>query len=224
MTSQGPSLRSEDQLWILDLGNGENRFSPDFLDAVESALDQVLSNDGPSGLVTTGCGKFFSNGLDLDWLVAQPDARIEYVDRVHRLLSRILTLPLPTVAAINGHAFGAGAMLAMAHDYRVMRTDRGYVCFPEVDIDLPFTQGMAALIQAKVTPSTAVDSMTTGRRYDGPAAVTAGLVDGVTSGEELEKAADSMIRDLTKKRGNTLGQIKATMFAGAVEALALPLG
>ena len=223
MTYRGPSLRSDDRIWILDLGNGENRFSPGFLDAVENALDEVLLRDGPSGLLTIGFGRFFSNGLDLDWLEAHPGARIEYAERVHSLLSRVLTLPLPSVAAINGHAFGAGAMLAMAHDYRVMRTDRGYVCFPEVDIDLHFTEGMAALIQAKVTPRTAVDSMTTGRRYDGPAAVTAGLVDAVTSAEELEAAADSMIRDLTHKRGSTLGQIKATMFASAVRALALPL-
>jgi enoyl-CoA hydratase/carnithine racemase len=60
--------------------------------------------------------------------------------------------PLPTVASFNGHAFGAAAMLATAHDYRVMRDDRGYFCFPEVDINIPFTPGIAALIQAKLSP------------------------------------------------------------------------
>lgn len=48
----------------------------------------------------------------------------------------MLTLPMPTVAAVTGHAFGGGALLAMAHDWRVMRGDRGYFCFPEVDIRL----------------------------------------------------------------------------------------
>ncbi|MCG2942458.1 enoyl-CoA hydratase/isomerase family protein, partial [Escherichia coli] len=72
-----------------------------------------------------------------------------YVGRIHELFSRVLTFSLPTAAAVNGHAFGGGAMLAMAHDYRVMRDDRGYFCFPEVDINIPFTPGMAALIQAK---------------------------------------------------------------------------
>ena len=67
-----------------------------------------------------------------------------YVGRVQGMLARFLTLPVPTAAAVVGHAFGAGAMLALAHDFRVMRADRGYFCFPEVDIRIPFTPGMAA--------------------------------------------------------------------------------
>ena len=102
-----------------------------------------------------------------------------YVERVQALFEKVLTLPVPTVAAVNGHAFGAGAMLAMAHDWRVMRSDRGYVCFPEVDIRIPFTVGMNALVMAKLTPRAAVDAMTTGRRYAADAAVAAGLVDAV---------------------------------------------
>lgn len=107
-----------------------------------------------NGLVTMGTGKFYSNGLDLDWLAAHGDQMQFYVGRVQALFARMLTLPMPTAAALNGHAFGAGAMLAIAHDYRVMRADRGYFCFPEVDIHIPFTPGMAALIQAKLTPET----------------------------------------------------------------------
>jgi enoyl-CoA hydratase/carnithine racemase len=86
---------------------------------------------------------------------------------VHALLVKMLALAMPTVAAVTGHAFGGGAILAMAHDWRVMRADRGYFCFPEVDIRLRFTPGMAALIQAKLTPAAAVTAMTTGRRTAG---------------------------------------------------------
>ena len=64
--------------------------------------------------------------------------------RVHELLARLLEIGVPTVAAIQGHAFAAGAMLALAHDERVMRADRGWSCLPEVDINIPFTPGMSA--------------------------------------------------------------------------------
>ena len=162
-----PTLQTVDGIAVLNLGDDENRFTPEFLETVHTLLDRVLA-DGATGLVTTATGKFYTNGLDLDWLAAHADQTQWYVGQVQSLLARVLTLPVPSVAAINGHAFGAGAMLATAHDFRVMRTDRGYFCFPEADIRIPFTPGMAALIQAKLTAQAAVASMTTGRRFGGP--------------------------------------------------------
>lgn len=145
------NLDYDGDIAILDLGDDENRFSPEFLDEVDAQLEAVLAK-GAHGLVTTADSKFYSNGLDLDWLGAHSDQGDWYVGRVQGLLARMLTLPIPTAAAVVGHAFGAGAMLAIAHDFRVMREDRGFFCFPEVDIRIPFTPGMAALIQAKLTP------------------------------------------------------------------------
>lgn len=212
-----PELSSRDGVHILDLGDGENRFSHDWMTAVDAALDTVVASPAP--LVTLGTGKFYSNGLDLDWLMANGGELASYSGRVQRLLARMLTLPVPTVAAVNGHAFGAGSMLAMAHDWRVMREDRGYFCFPEVDIQIPFTPGMAALIQSKLTPRAAVDSMTTGRRFSGPMAEEAGLVDGVAGEAELLDAGIARVAELTGKPAHTLGAIKSTMFAEAVRRL-----
>ena len=104
--------------------------APEFLDEIDARLDEVVGT-GAHGLVTTGGAKFYSNGLDLDWLTAHGDQTQWYVGRVQGMLARVLTLPVPTAAAVVGHAFGAGAMLALAHDFRVMRADRGYFCFPE---------------------------------------------------------------------------------------------
>ncbi|SFW91025.1 enoyl-CoA hydratase/isomerase family protein [Amycolatopsis australiensis] len=203
-----------DPVSVLHLGDGENRFSPDWLQRVHSFLDGV---DG--ALVTTGGGKFYSNGLDLAWLTEHGDQAAQYVADVQELFARVLTLPVPTVAAVNGHAFGAGAMLAMAHDFRVMRADRGYFCFPEADIDIPFTPGMAALVQGKLTPSAAIASMTTGRRFGGAEALAAGLVDETAAQTELLAVASDRVRALAGKDRGTLGAIKATMFAPAVTAL-----
>lgn len=216
------TLTQEGPVWTLDLGDDENRFSPDRLDTVEAHLESLAGDSEPAVLVTTGSGKFWSNGLDLDWLGAHPDQLGPYVDRVHALFARVLSLPVPTVAALNGHAFGAGAMLAMAHDYRVMRDDRGYFCFPEVDIHIPFTDGMAALIMAKLTARAAVDSMTTGRRFTGPDALDAGIVDAVAPLEALPGVAADLVRDLAGKDRGTLASIKRTMFAEVLDTLARP--
>lgn len=208
-----------DGVAVLNLGDDENRFSLDFLDDIEGRLTEIIDSDA-AGLVTTGTGKFYSNGLDLDWLLSHGDQMQFYVGRVHALFARVLTLPIPTAAALNGHAFGAGAMLAMAHDYRVMRADRGYFCFPEVDIRIPFTTGMAALIQAKLTPAAAVASMTTGRRFGGPEALQVGIVDATAAEDAVATTAVALIAPLGGKDSGTLGAIKNTMFAPAVAALA----
>jgi len=213
------TLTSDGPVWTLNLGDDENRFSPQFLDDINAHLDEVASQEA-AVLVTIGGGKFFSNGLDLDWLGANPTELGPYVAKIQAMFAKVLTLPVPTVAAVNGHAFGGGAMLAMAHDFRVMRDDRGYFCFPEVDIHIPFTAGMASLIQAKLTPAAALEAMTTGRRYGGADAVAAGLVDAIASEASLAEVAAGRVRDLAGKDRNTLGAIKQTMYASAVAALA----
>ncbi|MEV6324701.1 enoyl-CoA hydratase-related protein [Nocardia sp. NPDC051787] len=213
-----PTLDYHDKIAVLDLGGDENRFSPAFLEQVGAHVDTALA-DGAEGLVTTAGGKFYSNGLDLEWLGANAERAEWYVGQVQALFARILTLPVPTAAALPGHAFGAGAMLAIAHDYRVMRADRGYFCFPEVDIRIPFTPGMAALIQAKLTPKTAVASMTTGRRFGGIDATAADIVDTTAAEGAVTETALALLAPLGGKDPGTLGAIKNTMYARAVAAL-----
>lgn len=213
------AIHKDGPIWTLDIGKTENRISPQWLSEIESALDEVESTDEPIALVTTGQGKFFSNGLDLDWLKQNSDQHDAYIGRMQVLLARVLVLPVPTVAAINGHAFGGGAMLALAHDFRVMRENRGFVCFPEVDISIPFTAGMNALITAKLSPRSALTAMTTGHRYTAPEAVAAGLVEESGEQDALRQIATGMVAKLAEKDRATLGAIKSRIFAGVVDAL-----
>ncbi len=211
-------LEITDEIAVLNLGDGENRFSPDWLNNVNGFHDRIESGEAKA-LVTTGSGKFYSNGLDLDWLATHNDQGDWYIDQVQQLLARVLVAPVPTVAAINGHAFGAGSMLGIAHDFRVMRVDRGYFCFPEVDIHIPFSPGMAALIQAKLTPAAAVEAMTTGRRYGGADAEAIGLVTATAPQGEVTSAAVDLATALKGKDSGTLLAIKSTMFASVTAAL-----
>jgi Delta3-Delta2-enoyl-CoA isomerase len=211
-------LEITDDIAILNLGDDENRFSPEWLTTVNGFLDRIESGEAKA-LVTTGSGKFYSNGLDLDWLAAHGDQGDWYLGQVHQLLARVLVAPVPTVAAINGHAFGAGSMLGIAHDFRVMRVDRGYYCFPEVDIHIPFSPGMAAIIQAKLTPAAAVEAMTTGRRYGGADAEAAGLVTATAQEDAVTTTAIELVTPLKGKDPGTLQAIKSTMFASVTAAL-----
>jgi len=214
-----PSLARDGEVFVLNLGDNENRWSPDWLAGANKALDEVEAAEGPRALVTTSTGKFWSNGLDLEWLGQHSDQLGDYLKQVHDLLARVLELPMPTVAALQGHTFAAGAMLALAHDFRVMRADRGFFCLPEVDIQIPFTPGMSALIQAKLTPSVALEAMTTGRRYGGADAKAAAIVDATAPEDGVLSAAIEIARPLTSKPGATLGMIKSRMYPTALTAL-----
>ena len=214
-----PSLTRDEEVYVLDLGEDENRFHPDWIKAVEGLLDEVAAVEGPRALVTTATGKFFSNGLDIEWLGEHSEQATEYVHQVHALFARVLAFPAPTVAALQGHTFAAGAMLALAHDWRCMRADRGFFCLPEADINIPFTEGMTALIMSKLTPVAATDAMITARRYGGEDALAAGLVDAVAEEDALLAAAVERARPLAAKDGATLGVIKQRMYAAEIEVL-----
>ena len=213
------NLNRRGAVFVLTLGDDENRFHPDRLRALNSALDEVEAGDGPKAVVTTGAGKFYSNGLDLDFMAANPDASEANLADVHALLARVLTFPAPIVAAVQGHAFAAGAMLTLAHDAIVMRADRGFWCLPEVDLGIPFTAGMNALIRGRLPIATAHDARTTGRRYGGVDAAAAGIA-AATAGEgEVVDAAVALAEERAPKAGAVFGAIKARLYAEVIAEL-----
>ena len=131
----------------------------------------------------------------------------------------MLSLPVITVAALQGHTFAAGAMFSLAHDFRVMRADRGYWCLPEADINIPFTRGMSALIQARLAPQNAHEAMTTARRYAGSDALAAAIVDRAVDEDAVRTTAIEIAQAQAGKAGDTLGTIKARMYAPVLATL-----
>ena len=213
------ALHRRDSVFVVTLGDDENRFHPGRLTAINAALDEVEAAPGPKAVVTTGIGKFYSDGLDLDFMATNPDAAEANLREVHALFARVLAFPAPTVACLQGHTFAAGAMLALAHDLAVMRSDRGYFCLPEVDLGIPFTPGMSALVRARLPIATAHEAMTTARRYGGEEAHDAGIVAGVGAEDEVLDIAVARAEERAVKAGPTMGAIKARLYGEAIEAL-----
>jgi enoyl-CoA hydratase/carnithine racemase len=150
---------------------------------------------------------------------AHPDQHEDYVRDVHALLARVLALPVITVAALQGHTFAAGTMLSLAHDLRVMRADRGFWCLPQTDINIPFTRGMSALIQARLAPQTAHEALTTARRYGGGDALTAGIVDSAVPEVAVRSTALQLAAAQASKAGTTLAPIKTRMYGPVLDLL-----
>ncbi|PFX02423.1 Short-chain-enoyl-CoA hydratase [Nocardia farcinica] len=221
-----PYLERQGDVFVLHLGNegqtdSENRFHPDWIDRFNALLDEVEASEGPAALVTTATGKFYSNGLDTDWLFGNLKQMHGYLDRVHAIYSRLLTFPLPTVCAINGHAFGAGAMLASSHDFRVMRADRGFWCLPEVHLGMPFTVGMNALLTHRLGNQVCVQAMTTGHRFPAAEARAVGIVDDVAEADALLEQAVARAAAQAANRKPILPIIKRALHADALAGLAV---
>jgi len=212
-------------VFVLHMRAGENRMSPPFLRAFGAALDAVEKAEGPAALVTTGEGKFYSNGLDLAWLGGVGRAEVgPFLRAVHGLFARLLAFPRPTVAALAGHAFAAGAMLALAHDLRVMRADRGFFCLPEVDLRLALQPGMTALVKARLRKQVAHEAIVTGRRYGGAEALSRGVADEIASESELLPRAIALAAELAAKDPATLAALKRGLHAETLRVLEGPEG
>jgi enoyl-CoA hydratase/carnithine racemase len=210
-----------DSVFVLTMDEGDNRFNKTSLGRLNEILDEIEATDGPAAVVTTGSGKFYSNGLDLDWIMSG-ESEWSFADlamETQRFFARTLTFRRPTVAAINGHCFAAGAMWSLAHDFRVMRADRGFWSMPEVDIKIPFTAGMSALIRARLSPQVAHQVMTTAHRYGGEAALEAGIIDRTADEDSVLSTALELAGALAEKDPDTLEAIKKGMYGPVVEAL-----
>ena len=213
--------KREGAVALVQMRSGENRFNPGFIVELSSALDEIERSDEPSALVLTGDGKFFSNGLDLAWMSGEGRDRAgEVVTGMLGIFARLLASPIPSVAALNGHAFAGGAMLALACDFRVMRSDRGFFCIPEIDLGLPLHPGMAALIQARLPKLTAHEAIVTGRRYGGVEALARGIADYATPAVDLLAKAMSIASPLAGKNRAVMQTHKRLLYGDALRLLA----
>ena len=158
------------------------------------------SGDKGIGLVIASQGKFFCNGHDVKWLSKTSISEgTRFINDFFETLERIMTLSFPTVAAMSGHAFAGGCLLAMACDYRVMREDRGFVCMNEVDMKSvkPGTYPDAdrkvnAVLSSKLPVQILREMMLQGRRYGGKEAQSKRIVDLAVSEDRVLSASIDM--------------------------------
>ena len=205
---------------VVTLGDGPNSVTDAFVADANAALDAVEADGEVRAVVTTGAGKHYSNGFDLDFLGSLEGAAFTafFLDS-RALLARVLTFPLPIAAALNGHAFGIGAMLALAHDVRVARSDRGWFCLPEIDLGMRFHPSMTALIGARLPAGTRHEAILTGRRYGGAEAVAAGIAQAQAGEGDLVAAAAALLAPFAGKDPALVAKMKRDLYAPVVALL-----
>jgi enoyl-CoA hydratase/carnithine racemase len=162
--------KKEETTAVITMSNGENRHNPDFVKAMLDAFDEIEADETVSSvIIISSDSKNWSQGIDLQWIMTAYgnkdfQAIKDFMYGLDKIYKRILLYPLPVIAAINGHAFGGGSILACTCDFRFMKADRGFFCFPEIDVSIPFLPGMQAIIKKAFPYYKLEEAVFTGKR------------------------------------------------------------
>tara|TARA_B100000609_G_C17221681_1_gene440582 strand:- start:5068 stop:5754 length:687 start_codon:yes stop_codon:yes gene_type:complete len=147
--------------------------------------------------------KYFCTGLDVPWALEQEDDALEqFFTLSHQLLHTIFMYPKPTIAHLNGHAFGLGAIMSCAFDFRFMNAHRGWICFPGVDIGkmgVSVPSSMHKLVAFTMPTHHLHYALLTGARMTGQEAQSKGLVHQALPPKELEGAIETLANTLKEK-------------------------
>ncbi|KAK8935260.1 hypothetical protein KSP39_PZI013585 [Platanthera zijinensis] len=230
------SLEKRGRVFVLTLtGDGEHRLSPDVIAAIRDALARVKCESAAAGgrgfaLVTMAEGRFFSNGFDLAWARSGGSAstirtRLDSMGSLLRqLVADLLSLPMPTIAAVTGHAAAAGFMLALSHDYVEMRGDRGFLYMSEIDIALPIPPYFMALMRSKITdPKVLRELVLEGKKIIAAEAMAKGIIDQAHGGAaETVKAAVRRAEELAEK--NWIGEVYGSIRRGTLPEVRFAVG
>jgi len=202
------ALKTHGNVAILTMTNGENRQNPAFAKEVKEQLDAVLADENNKALIITSSDeKNWSLGIDVEWLMpAMKQKKFTEIQTfmydMDEVFKTLLLFPIPVIAAINGHAFGNGAILSCACDFRLMRADRGYFCFPEVDLSIPFLPGMIAFVKKAVPYYRLNEMKLTGRKVDAEELAKDHVIErACVDNEQLQAEALEFAQGFDKKRG-----------------------
>ncbi|PPQ83447.1 hypothetical protein CVT25_007038 [Psilocybe cyanescens] len=230
-------------LWILELHHGpDNRLTQAFinkaimpaLDAVErewrgqqrTAQNNKKPEDGKGALIIVGKrdqDKFFSNGLDFADSLKDPNF---FQLTFNPMLTRLLTFPIPTIAAINGHCFAGGMMLSLVCDYRVM-TDgssrNAWLCMNEIHFGAPWPLSFTAILTAKIGDHRLHRKIALeGHRFTATEALQEGILDYIVKGKTtdiLAKAEDIADKISANAATGVWGLLKLNLYREALEAM-----
>ena len=208
------ALTKQEQVYVLTMKNGldANRLDDEMLLQFHRYLDTV-SNDSATNLalvITADDEKAFSHGINLEFVQSRGASYLfdSFVPSLDALLTRLAWLDVPTVAAINGHAFGGGALIASACDFRTMRADRGFFCFPEVDLKLWLSPVMLECVNNLPNEAARTMLALTGRKLGGEEAAALQIVDAAYPADSLLPNTLQLAAQLASKDRTAYSKIK----------------
>jgi enoyl-CoA hydratase/carnithine racemase len=197
-------------------GNAINTASLSAHREILAELETVKENSAV--VVTSSDPKSWCVGLDFDWIREQSEQEFgETFREVEEVFERWALLSLPTIACITGHCIAGGAFLASVMDFRLMRADRGWFAFTEIDVKIPPSPKLYLMADLLPNKQAVRELLLTGRRVGGDEAQKLGLVDESHLQEKLLPRAMEFAQQLAQKDLETYRKIKHLLKRNLVE-------
>ena len=206
------SLEKKGKVFVVTLNNPStgNAINTESLSAHKEVLAELEAVDYNSAVVVTSSEpKSWGVGLDLEWISAQNFKESgEIFCEVEEVFCRWALLSLPTIACITGHCIAGGAFLSSVMDFRLMRADRGWFAFTEIDVKIAPSPKLYLMADLLSNKQAVRELMLTGRRIGGDEAQKLGLVDESHLQEKLLPRAMEFANQLSQKDLKTYRTIK----------------
>jgi enoyl-CoA hydratase/carnithine racemase len=183
-------------------------------DELGAALDQVLESDAAVLVLRGGGDRAFVSGGDLKELSAirTHDEAVAMATRMRRVLDRVAAFPVPVIAALNGHALGGGAEVAIAADLRVAADDIK-IGFNQVTLGIMPAWGGAERLAQTIGRSRALLAIATGDLFDAESAQACGLIDLVVPRASFDDEWRALARRLAASAPGATRAVKAVIDA-----------
>jgi len=213
-------LESFGPVAVLTMRSGRaNAISTEFLERLWVQLEAV-ERSGAAALLLTGEGKAFSAGLDLPHVLSLDRPGLErFIRRFSEVMLRVFTLPIPVVAAINGHAIAGGCVLALQADARIAAEGDLRMGLNEVQLGLGLPAVILETLRWQVPPQAMLPVALEGRLVGPGEARELGLVHDVVPAERLLQVARSRAEALAALPGPAFSDIKQAIRAPVLAAV-----
>ena len=182
------------------LNNADAAVDMDIINKFQEIYDQIEKSTGPGVVVTMGSGsKVFCQGFSLPYWGKDVLNPVKSISANQAVLSKILTLGLPTMAVMNGHAYAGGLILGLAHDFRIMTSDsKKRLCLSEINLGFAMPRGYGALVGATI-PAKAFRELALGAQITPQEAMKEDVVDALyDSPEDCEKQIKAFAKKYAK--------------------------
>ena len=205
-------LEKHGEVFVVTLNNPSsgNAINTASLSAHREILAELEAvKDNSAVVVTSSDPKSWCVGLDFDWISEQSEQEFgETFREVEEVFGRWALLSLPTIACITGHCIAGGAFLASVMDFRLMRADRGWFAFTEIDVKIAPSPKLYLMADLLPNKQAVRELLLTGRRVGGDEAQKLELVDESHMQEKLLPRAMEFAQHLAQKDLTTYRKIK----------------